>query len=351
MISAASTPVGFWRHPVQIQVNNFTYKSLSEWACNIAVGCGHGCGFCYVPGASTNKLAPALKKYGVSDADAEWGEYVLLRPWDEKKFKTSLRWAESIPAEKLKRDGNRAVMFCSTTDPYQVFRGPSAKDAAKLTEDGLALMEKCLTAIRDHSTLNVRILTRGPLAKQHFDLMRSFGKRLVFGMSLPTLRNDLSSVYEPHAPAPARRLETLHAARDAGLNVFVAVAPTYPECDIADLRATFRAVAALRPVTIFNEPINVRAENVTRIAALAERKGVKLNTGVLATKHTWRSYALDALRMAEEVATECGVADRLHLWPDKALGTEWSLSAAGNDRADLEAWLHRAWHRVSEWPL
>lgn len=53
-------------------------------------------------------------------------------------------------------------------------------------------------------------------------------------MSLPTLRNDLSKIYEPKAPAPLQRLATLRAAREAGLNVYVTVAPTYPECDEAD---------------------------------------------------------------------------------------------------------------------
>ena len=84
-------------------------------------------------------------------------------------------------------------------------------------------------------------------------------------MSLPTLRNDLAKVYEPKAPAPSQRLATLHAAKKAGLHVYVAIAPTYPECDEADLRATLKAVAELEPITIFHEPINIRAENVARI--------------------------------------------------------------------------------------
>src|SRR5205823_3705538 len=81
------------------------------------------------------------------------------------------------------------------------------------------------------------ILTRSPLARADFDLFKTFGSRLLFGMSLPTLRNDLAKVYEPKAPAPSQRLAALRAAKQAGLHVFVAVAPTYPECDEADLRA------------------------------------------------------------------------------------------------------------------
>lgn len=74
-------------------------------------------------------------------------------------------------------------------------------------------------------TLNVRILTRSPLVRADFDLFQSFGKRLLFGMSLPTLRNDLARIYEPKAPAPSQRLATLKAARKAGFHVYIAIAP------------------------------------------------------------------------------------------------------------------------------
>src|SRR3984885_12052101 len=117
-------PVGMWSSPAVIAENHFVYKSLSNWAFNIAVGCSHACRFCYVPSASTIKQGPKLAKYGIKDPDAEWGNYVLLRPWDEQKFLTSLRAAENTPRRQLKPDGNRAIIFCSTTDPYQVIHHP-----------------------------------------------------------------------------------------------------------------------------------------------------------------------------------------------------------------------------------
>jgi DNA repair photolyase len=53
-------------------------------------------------------------------------------------------------------------------------------------------------------------------------------------MSIPTLNNALAKAYEPNAPAPTQRLATLQAAKKAGLHVYAAIAPTYPECDYAD---------------------------------------------------------------------------------------------------------------------
>jgi len=211
---------------------------------------------------------------------------VLLRPWDEAKFLASLRAAENTQRSQLKPDGNRAVIYCSTTDPYQVIRHPDPARQRELAEHARFLVRRSLQLIRERFTLNIRILTRSPLARADFDLFRSFGKRLVFGVSLPTLRNDLAKVYEPKAPAPSQRLAALRAAKEAGLHVYVAIAPTYPECDEADLRATLQAVAELEPITIFHEPINIRAENVARIEGQAELAGVRLKTQVFATRES-----------------------------------------------------------------
>ena len=366
-------PFSFWKEPAVIAPNHFKYKSLSNWAFNISVGCVHACRFCYVPSASAIKQSKLLKENGVNDPDEQWGDYSLLRPWDEKEFLASLNKAENTPLSDLKPDGNRAVMFCSTTDPYQTFKGSTPEKTNLLNKSSRALVRNALVAIRDHSTLNVRILTRSPLAKRDFDLFQSFGNRLVFGMSLPTLNDGLSKIYEPHAPGPARRLETLHAAKAAGLHVYVAVAPTYPECDEADLRATLTEIKALKPITIFHEPINIRAENVARIAAHAKELGVKVNTAVFETREAWREYAIDSLSLVQRLAQEMSLENHLHLWPDKQLGSKSCFFAvrktkrAGLALTDHEKkrhaqqdndiyenqylpWLENKWHRISEWP-
>jgi len=349
MYSETKEPIGLWTHPAVITANNFVHKSLSNWSLNIAVGCGHGCRFCYVPSSSTNKQADRLADFGVKDPDAEWGSYVLLRPWDEAKFLASLEAAERTLRHELNPDGNRAVMLCTTTDPYQVFKHPNAVRAKELTQQSLTMVRRALELIRDRSTLNVRIMTRSPLARQHFDLFRTFGHRLVFGMSLPTLRNDLAKVYEPAAPAPSHRLMTLQAAHDSGLNVYVAMAPTYPECDDEDLAATLSALKSVKPITIFHEPINIRADNVERIAAQGKALGVTLRSEVFASRESWRDYSLSALKSVVRISRELGLDDRLHLWPDKKLGAVWVVESMPRPQ-QYRQWLEKRWNRISEWP-
>jgi hypothetical protein len=106
-------PFDFWHVPTAIERNNFKFKSLSSWAFNIAVGCSHACRFCYVPSAATIKQGPTLAGYGVTDPDGEWGEYALLRHFDEKVFLASLKKAEQTDPATLNADGNRAVIYCS----------------------------------------------------------------------------------------------------------------------------------------------------------------------------------------------------------------------------------------------
>lgn len=108
------SPVGFWNAPVAITENNFIYKSLSNWAFNIAVGCSHGCRFCYVPDTATRKQAPHLKGHGVKDPDAEWGKYVLLRPGMRKNFSLHLPEQKKL---RMRRSSPMATALLSIAAP------------------------------------------------------------------------------------------------------------------------------------------------------------------------------------------------------------------------------------------
>lgn len=127
------------------------------------------------------------------------------------------------------------------------------------------------------------------------------------------------------------------------------MAPTYPECDSADLEATMEAIAALNPITVFHEPINIRADNVARIQAGAAALGAKRKTEVFASRSNWQRYAMDQLLAVETIAQKVGLVDRLHLWPDKSLGTPGVANAVGHPDLHMK-FIHRWWNRISEWP-
>lgn len=384
----------------KITRNNFKNKSLSQWAYNIAIGCVHACRFCYVPssqqsgnskiqkpGRRPNAINAALKKYGVLDPDSEWGEYVLLRPWDEKTFLESLARAEKTPLDKLNRDGNRAVIFCSTTDPFQTLYIPprdneSPEENARrrvkqelLNGQRTFLVRRALELILEQSTINVRILTRSSPNKAEWEVLQALAKedRLAFGVSLPTLEKELLEVYEPKAPGFEARLRTLEAAKHKEIPRFVAMAPTYPEASESDLRALLTKIQEFNPITVFHEPINIRAENVARIEANAAAKGRTLKTDVFKTPSAWRQYAIDSLNTVHKLAIELKMVQCLHLWPDAHLESNGQflklrkMKRAGLKLTRLEKqryeqedqriyedqylpWLNGWWDRISEWP-
>ncbi|MDB6156291.1 MAG: hypothetical protein JWL90_4744 [Chthoniobacteraceae bacterium] len=348
--AAPRAPIsGVWEYFATVQKANFQHKSLANFSLNTVIGCFHGCLFCYVPSVSTNKQAPKLNELGVIDTDADWGTYGFVRGWDEQKFRKSVAAAEAMLSRGLPADGHGAVMLSTTSDPYQRFKNVNPAEGKRLTELNEVIVRKSLKIILDESNLKVRFLTRSPKAKKDFDLMLKFGDRLLFGMSIPTLNDKLARVYEPNAPAISQRLKTLRAAKEKGIPIFVAMAPTYPECDEDDIRRTLEEFKKLGVVTIFHEPINIRAENVARIQAHALKEGVPLKTEVFASKASWKQYVLDQLRLVERVAREVDVFDRLHLWPDPELGTREFIKAQDNP-VEYVAWLESWWNRISEWP-
>jgi len=336
--------------PATIERNHFKFKSLSSWALNLFTGCAHGCRFCYVTETSTNKQGPLLSAYGIGDPVKDWGNYVLVRPWDRKKFMASLRKAEQTPLSQLDADGNRAVFLCSTTDPYQTIRNPDAGKQKLLNEHARQMLRDALEAIRDHSTLNVRILTRSPLARQDFDIFKTFGNRLLLGTSLPTLDPVLGRLYEPKVPAPAQRLQLLTDAHAAGIHTYVAVAPVFPEVGYKGMLEVFQAVKAARPHTVFLEPVNLRLGIAERIQLEARKLGRVIDMTPYIDSAAWAVYAVQTLRDAERAAKKAGVMDRLHLWPDHdALSSKKVVGKQSDPEAYLK-WLQGYWNRISEWP-
>jgi hypothetical protein len=100
------------------------------------------------------------------------------------------------------------------------------------------------------------------------------------------------------------------------------------------------------PITIFHEPINIRAENVARIEAHAKSVGVSLRTEVFDPRESWQDYAINALRTIEKLWHELGVEKHLHFWPDKSLGSKWAVVRAREP--GYREWLNHWWNR--EWP-
>jgi len=268
-------------------------------------------------------------------------------------------------------------MFCTTTDPYQTLAIPGNPGKTTiLNAHRRNMVRRSLEIIRDFSDLNVRILTRSPLAVEDFDIYKTFGNRLLFGMSIPTLDPHWSSVYEPHAPGPQAKLRTLEKAVEAGVNIYVALAPTIPDEGESELRETIRTLMKFNPVTLFHEPINLRAENLERIETRARILGRDVRSQVFQCRENWREYAFGQFDMVERICQELSLPQGvLHQWPDKDLASKGGFIKMKQVQAlrdhgsrlegDLREAAEREWHdqrlpwiqywhntaeRISAWP-
>ena len=97
-----------------------------------------------------------------------------------------------------------------------------------------------------------------------------------------------------------------------------------------------------------------RVRDVGKNQSQAERAGVRsrnliLRTDVFESRERWQDYAVTALQTVERLAAEVGVADRLHLWPDKSLGNVGVANRMPKPR-EYRRWLRKSWSRISEWP-
>ena len=131
-----------------------------------------------------------------------------------------------------------------------------------------------------------------------------------------------------------------------------------------------------KPVTLFHEPINLRAENLARIEAKARELGREVRSEVFQSRERWREYAFRQFDMVDRICQELNVPEGvLHQWPDKDLASkggymEMKKMQAQRDHGsrlegDLREAAEREWHdqrlpwlqywhnsaeRISAWP-
>jgi len=214
-------------------------KQLSDgWSLNFAVGCTHGCPFCYVD--------EIHKRFGQSRyGDAvlqKWGDYLLVpENLDEAIVKTPWRrWA------------GKEVMMSSTHDPY----------LPRLASGARKLLEHALPA-----GVRVCLQTRSYLVIKDLDLLAQYPDQVRLQVSIATMSDDFARRIEPRVPRPKARIEVLRRAKEVGLDVGVILAPIFPPTRvrqdvIEDLRLMAEALVEIQPNHIYGESVHVRGRNL-----------------------------------------------------------------------------------------
>ena len=164
----------------------------SELACNLYLGCSHGCKYCFAPACMRTTL---------------------------EKWRTTMHGRNNIidtfrkEAERLASKGEkRPILFSFLSDPYQPLESEE-----HLTRQALEIVAR--TGLRS------KILTKGAasLIRPDLVLMKRAGTEL--GITLSFSEERSRREWEPEAATVAERMELLRDAHEMGIRTWVSMEP------------------------------------------------------------------------------------------------------------------------------
>jgi DNA repair photolyase len=218
-------------HPKTIIARNQSPDIPFDRSINAYRGCEHGCVYCYArPTHVWHDLSPGLDFE--SKLTAKPDAAMLLRQELAKK---------SYVVGPLAMGTN--------TDPYQPIEGDW-----RITRD-------CIEVLAD-TRHPLTITTKSDRIMRDIDLLAPMARDglLAVAISVTTLDPVIARTLEPRAPHPQRRLAAIRALTDAGIPVFVAVAPIIPAITDHELEAILAAAGEAGATGSFYIPIRLPHE-------------------------------------------------------------------------------------------
>lgn len=166
-----------------------------QYCLNPYVGCTHNCVYCY---------ASFMCRF--SGHNEPWGTFVDAKVNIPKVLEKQL---------KARRPPGGRVIIGSVTDAYQQ------------SESSYGLTRSCLEALVRHTSLEVEILTKSALVVRDISLLSQL-PRCSVGFTITTMDEKAARVFEPGAPPPALRVAAARQLVQAGIAVWVFIAPLLP---------------------------------------------------------------------------------------------------------------------------
>ena len=164
-------------------------REYSPLACNLYLGCNHGCRYCYMPGVlrkSREQCLFPIERGGIVQSFEKEAEQ---------------RFGSDVP-----------ILFCFMSDPYN-----EAETEKRITRRCLEIANRC--------KLKIKILTKSKTVLRDMDLFREFGDRINVGMTLTFFDEAKSREWEPRASSPRERIETLLELKSRGVRTWASFEP------------------------------------------------------------------------------------------------------------------------------
>jgi len=204
-----------------------------RWTVNPYRGCAMGCRYCYA--TYTHEFM------GIATPE-EFHSTVYVKQGHEARTAADLA--------RLVRKRER-IALGTATDPYQ-----PGEAEAKVTRG-------FLQAVAQHRGARLGITTKGALVLRDLDLLRRINERseLSVHVSLNSPHADLLRRIEPLAPPPEVRVEVMRRLVEAGIEVWLGLAPVLPAITDAerDVDELLRRVAAAGVRHLFSQVLFLRS--------------------------------------------------------------------------------------------
>jgi DNA repair photolyase len=267
----------------EIQAKSILNKSgITDWTVNCYSGCEHGCLYCYARFATR-----------FSHPRERWGSFVDVKV--------------NAP-QVLEREVNRKrvgrVFMSSVCDGWQP------------VEEKYGLTRRCLEILLQHS-FPITILTKSALAGRDLDLLA--GKNNVdFGVTITTLDESLSKLFESKSSPPAERLALAEEAKTKGITTYVFLGPLIPHLSDTEesLRSLLHAVREVGADYFYVDRLNPRYGVWPSLKGLLQEYLPHLTEEykkILFNGRVRERYSEELVGRLSKLAKQAGLSDKMSL--------------------------------------
>ena len=167
----------------------------SPLACNLYIGCTHGCKYCYAPAC-------------IHKPSEDWGKNVYARDGILESFDKDCAY---LAKHNINDEAHR-VLFCFLSDPYQPL-----ESSRRITRKALQIAKKW--------AVKVSVLTKGTYQRVKPDLPLMKDADVKLGVTLSFTNDILRKQWEPNAASVQSRLRLLREAHALGIQTWVSMEP------------------------------------------------------------------------------------------------------------------------------
>jgi DNA repair photolyase len=215
--------------------NNSLCICPKKLSLNPYTGCSHGCLYCY--------------------ASSYIPRFAECRP--------KPRLLAALRSEVLHKKPGLLVSMSNSSDPYPPIEGD------------LQLTRGCIRIIKD-ANLRLQIVTKSDIVCRDFDLLKDMA--CAVSITITTLCDELSSLLEPRAPLPRRRLEAIKLLQSKGVPISARLDPIIPGINDSEIEDLVHAVCEAGALHITASTYKARPDSLKRLKAVfpMESKGLEI---------------------------------------------------------------------------